>query len=175
MKSTNSTRLMMMLLALSPPQHLPNDKSSCCQNKCRDNSRPDAVHNQHASSAPQVQSPGGQANNRADNIDYEPKSKHRDNEYQTTIENTGAISVGRRNRRRSLNLTASEPLMDRGLNSFEPLANLNVVVAADVPQHEPGATGPFDLQIDYHSRLTRRRIKSKVHNRAMQEALTLAS
>src|SRR5215471_5806713 len=133
------------------------------------------MNHQGPAPSPQVQSPGEQAKHRADKIDDQPKSKHRHNEYEATIENAGAISVGRRNRRRSLNLTASEPLMDRGLNPFEPLANLNIVVATDVPQHESRAARPLDLQIDNHFRLVRSRTKLKIHHRPMQEALALAA
>ena len=84
-------------------------------------------------------------NDRADEGDEEIKSKGHDNEHQTTIENVRSGFVGREHERiRRLVMTAGELLMKGPLNTIKPLSNLNVVITADVEQHESPPTNALD-------------------------------
>src|ERR1700682_281071 len=85
------------------------------------------------------------SNHRADQGDEEIKSKGHDNENQTTIENARSGFVGSAHERvRGLVVSAGELLMNGPLNAIKPLSNLNVVIPADIKQHESPPTSAVD-------------------------------
>ena len=96
---------------------------------------------------------GEKSNHRANESNEEIKSKHHDNERQTTVENVRSRFVLRQHERiRGLVMTAGKLLMKRPLNTIKPLSNLNVVIAADVEQHKSPPTSTLDQKFYGHLR-----------------------
>ena len=86
-----------------------------------------------------------EADYRADEHHQKIKRNHYGNEQQTTIEDAGrGLLLCEDERIRGLVMGAGELLMNRPLNAIKPLSNLNVVVTADVEQHESPPTRALD-------------------------------
>src|SRR6266404_2782817 len=103
------------------------------------------MNSKSASATQQIQMSREKPNQRANESNEEIESKGHDNEHQTPIENVRSGFVLRQHERiRRLVMTAGELLMKRPLNTIEPFSNLNVVITADVEQHETAPARALD-------------------------------
>src|SRR6266481_567311 len=99
------------------------------------------MNSKSASATQQIQMSREKPNQRA--------NEGHDNEHQTPIENVRSGFVLRQHERiRRLVMTAGELLMKRPLNTIEPFSNMNVVITADVKQHESPPASALDQQFD---------------------------
>ena len=116
-------------LMSSLPLHSPPNKCSAQQDQARDYARQNPVNNQRATSSPQIESSSDKTNHRANESNEEVKTKHRDDEHETTVEDVRRRFVLCQHQRISRFVTrAGEPLMNGPLNAVKPLTNLNVVI-----------------------------------------------
>src|SRR5207244_5869968 len=89
------------------------------------------------------------SHDRADERHQKIQSKHHGNQQQTTIEDAGSgLLLCEHERIRRFVMCTGELLMNGPLNAIKPLSNLNVVVTADVEQHEPSGAGALDQKFD---------------------------
>src|ERR1041385_8456025 len=94
------------------------------------------MNGERAAPADEIQIACYQPNHGANDSDGEVKAKAENDEDQAAVEGARSRSILRRQRRMRRHLLPSQLGFGDRLDSFKPLANLNVVVTADVQEHK---------------------------------------
>lgn len=133
------------------------------------------MNRQVGASSHQEKVSSDEADHCADHCCHQVQSKRDRDQQEASVKDPSRALVWWLQRRRARGLTGCWLRVKRCLNGVQPFPNLNVVVAAYVPQHETAKPGAFDAQCHIRQCPAARGANLEICNSRVSKARALRS